>query len=74
MECLEIMKKYLPNNHPDICDSMQYLATNLSRQKKFEEAYLIQKENHEMKKLIYPKNHPLICFSMVNLGIMLSQL
>ena len=53
-ELLDIRKKILPKNHPDMCKTMSELGTIFMNLNKLDEAELIYRECFEIRKQIHP--------------------
>ncbi len=67
-EVLEIRKKILPENHPDIAIALSNLAQIYKEQKKYKEAEPVNEQALMIFKKAFGEEHPNTAFTIHNLG------
>jgi serine/threonine protein kinase/Tfp pilus assembly protein PilF len=68
---LDLRRKSLPPNHPDIAATLNQLATLLQERVNYPEAERLFREALEIRRKALPPNHPDIASSLNNLGTLL---
>ena len=70
---LEIRKKVLGENHPDVARSLGNLAGLLQAQNKLAEAEPLYRRAIAIRKSTLGENHPDVATSLRNLGVLLDK-
>ncbi len=65
---LEVSRKLLGNEHPNVVNILNKWAKNLTDQQNYEEAAKLYEESLEIRKSIFHEKHPSIAINMVNLA------
>jgi len=67
-EVLELRRRILPEDHPDIASAMANLAASYRDLGRLDDAVKIEEEVLEMRRRILPEDHPDIASAMANLA------
>jgi tetratricopeptide (TPR) repeat protein len=68
LQALELRKKLLGNEHPDVAISLNNLALLYNTQGRYEEAELLYLQALELRKKVMSEDHPDVATSYFNLG------
>jgi eukaryotic-like serine/threonine-protein kinase len=72
-EALDVKRRVLPANHPDIATSLDNHAMSLARLGRPSEAIALQREALAIRRTVYGELHPDVARSLNNLGVRMDQ-
>jgi tetratricopeptide (TPR) repeat protein/predicted Ser/Thr protein kinase len=73
-EALDIRRRILPANHPDIASSLDNRAAALAQLGALADAADLQREALAIRRTVYGEVHPFVALSLNNLGVRMDQL